>query len=339
MSSPLTKSNIKRLGKITVKTTFISALLFFLFKKGFLSFSSTQQALQKWDFIIPTFFLYLGASFLAMIRWQILLRAQGMTLSWRQIFQLSLIGSFFNIALPGAISGDFVKAFYIGKLLHGQRSKALGSILFDRVAGMSALVLVSATALALGIEQFSHSEVLAGVQLFLGTAALCVLIFYTYLFLVQEKHDPILRFLNWVETHLPKTSSLKNVYNSLKYYHHHRIAVTQALIISIGIHLLVGLCCLRLIQALGDTTLSLLSAYLVVPLGLLVTAVPVAPAGVGTGNIAFLYLFHLLGSEQGGDMFSLLAIFNLLIGALGGLIYFRYKSGGHHLSINLDEMR
>lgn len=326
MTSPHRPSRLQSLTKIALKTILIAALLIYLAQKGLISLSSMKAALLRWEIMLPTLLLYFSATLLGIIRWQGLLRAHDIFLSWSQVSQLTFIGNFFNIALPGAVSGDFVKAFYIGKELQGQRSKAFGSILFDRVTGLSALVLVSAGALFWGMDQFSHALVFEGIKVFLGVSALCVIFFYSYLFLVKEHFDPVFKLLKYLESKLPPFSSLLRVYTSLKHYHTHRLAVVQALTVSIIIHLIVGFCCLNLAQALGDSTLTLHSVYLVVPLGLLITAVPIAPAGVGTGNVAFLYLFHLLGSEHGGDTFSLLAVLNLLNGALGGLVYLRYKS-------------
>jgi len=100
----------------------------------------------------------------------------------------------------------------------------------------------------------------------------------------------------------------------------------KVLVASILIHLTVGWCCLNFAQALGEFQLSLGSLYIVVPLGLLITAIPVAPAGVGTGNLAFLYLFHLIGSERGADVYSLFALTNIVLSSIGGLVYLRYKS-------------
>jgi hypothetical protein len=52
----------------------------------------------------------------------------------------------------------------------------------------------------------------------------------------------------------------------------------------------------------------------------------VAPAGLGTGHFAFAFLFGLLGSQRGGDVFSLYALCNILVGAIGGVIYMRFRS-------------
>ncbi len=311
--------------KTAIKVLFVGGLLYYLAQKRMISFEETRKALLDWQDSVPAILCLIIAMLLGAIRWQLLLRPQGLNLPALRVLQLTLIGNFFNIALPGAVSGDFVKAFYIGKEVEGQRGRAFGSILFDRVAGLSALVLVSASALVLGISQFQHSNLIKGTGLLIVVAAVCVLVLYAYLFLVREHHDPVLRLLRKLEARIPKAGSATRIYIGLRHYHNHRATVFQVLLISIMIHILVGFCCYRFALALGEDQLSLLSLYVIIPLGLLVTAVPVAPAGVGTGHAAFLFLFGLLGSKRGADVFTLYAMVNVALGCIGGLVYLRFK--------------
>jgi len=312
--------------KTLLKVAFVVALLVFLSQKGFISAQQTGRAFINWQDSAPGLAALLVSSLLGVIRWQLLLRAQGIHLSWSRTTQLSFIGNFFNIALPGAVSGDFVKAFYIGKELDGQRARSFGSILFDRVAGLSALVVVSAVALLIGYSQFEHSAILAGTRVFIVAGASGVLFFYTYLFLVREHHDPVLRVLRTLESKLPKAAALTQIYIGLRHYHNHRVTVLQVLAISTIIHLMVGWACWHYAAALGEPGLSLLALYVIVPLGLLVTAVPVAPAGVGTGHAAFLFLFGLLGCNRGADIFTLYALSNIFLASIGGVVYLRFRS-------------
>lgn len=308
------------------KFAFVAGLLYFLVQKGFISLSATQSALQRYDLIIPALLGMVLTTFLGVIRWHWLLQAQNIHIKLGRTLQLTLIGGFFNIALPGAISGDFVKAFYVGKEVKGQRARAFGSILFDRIVGLSALVLVSAGAIACRFQTYLHSPLFSAIQVLMGIAAVCVLAFYTYLFLVREHHDPLLRAFKKLEKHFSKTASLTRIYEGIRHYHHHRWTVLKVLLISGLIHLTVGWACLQYARALGDSQVELISLYVVVPLGLLITAIPIAPAGVGTGNVAFLYFFNLVGSARGADVFSLFALGTILMGAVGGLVYFRFRS-------------
>lgn len=148
MASTKPKKPAKQFVSLALKILFAAGLLFLLFRRGLISLDAMHGALQKWEITGPAVGALLLATFLGVWRWHWLLQAQGISLTWKRTFQLTLIGNFFNIALPGAVSGDFVKAFYIGREVEGKRARAFSSILFDRVAGLSALFLLSAAALA-----------------------------------------------------------------------------------------------------------------------------------------------------------------------------------------------
>ena len=312
--------------KTVLKIAFVLGLLLFLTKKGFISAHETGRAFMNWQDSLPGILAMLVSGLLGAIRWQLLLRAQGTRLSMGRTTQLTLIGNFFNIALPGAVSGDFVKAFYIGKELEGQRARTFGSILFDRVAGLSALVLISAGALVLGYSEFEHSALIAGTRVFIVTGAACVLFFYCYLFLVREHHDPVLknpaRDLGAVPKDCDSDRDLRGPAPLSQSPTRRPSSVGD-----LDRHPAPGgMGCWHFAAALGVPGLALLALYVIVPLGMLVTAVPVAPAGVGTGHAAFLFLFGLLGCERGADIFTLFAMGNILIGMIGGVIYLRFRS-------------
>jgi len=320
------KRHMSKHLKLLAKIAFVLGLLYFLGKKGFISIEQTQRALSQWTIIVPAFFTLLFAAVLGVFRWQLLLKAHDIDLPLTRTFQLTFVGNFFNIALPGAVSGDFVKAFYVGKETPGMKTKAFGSILFDRVAGLSALVVLSAGAFVIEYASIKDSSFLAAVQVMITIAAAVVVAFYAYLFLVREKHDPLLILFRRLATRFPKLSIFAQVYEALRHYHNHRVTVMKVLGISLVIHMLVGWACLQFALALGVTSIPLIALYVIVPLGLLVTSVPIMPAGVGTGHAAFLYLFSLLGSQRGADIFSLYALSQISIGAIGGFIYLRFRT-------------
>jgi len=64
-----------------------------------------------------------------------------------------------------------------------------------------------------------------------------------------------------------------------------------------------------------------MSYFLLVPLGLLLTAIPVSPAGLGVGQVAFLALFHWVGTSQGANLFTLYMASYVVINLTGALLY------------------
>jgi hypothetical protein len=316
---------MKKHALTSLKLAFVAVVLWFLARKGFISLEATGRAFRRLDLIIPAVAALFITTLLCVVRWHWLLEAQGIRLGWKRTLQLVFVGNFFNIALPGAVSGDFVKAFYIAQEAHGKRARAFGSILFDRVAGLSALVLVAAGALSSDISHFEGTRLFTAIGVFIALAAAAVVAFFSYLFLVREHHDPLLRGFRALERRFKRAGSLTRIYEGLRHYHNHRWAVAKALALSVVVHLTVCWAYTQFAEALGDTGLPRLPIFVIVPLGLLVTAVPVAPAGVGTGHAAFSALFLFLGSQRGGDVFSLFVLTQLAIGALGGLVYLRYR--------------
>ena len=326
--SPLPKKTRTYLAT-SIKLTLVGAFLYLLASKGLISVEKTREAFGHPEYVIPAVLVLTLGNCASAIRWQILLRAQGIRLAWGRMIQLHLVGLFFNFLIPGAVSGDLVKAFYVGKEFKGMRAQAFGSILFDRIVGLAALIVLSATALLIHLRELGGTPLLSAIQAFMGIAATLVIAFFTYLFLVREHHDPLLIFLRKMEvrySHRTVFSSVTRIYEGVRHYHHHRSAVALVLLLSLAIHLSVGWACMNFAHALGELHLSLNSLYVVVPIGLVLTSVPVAPAGVGTGHAAFLTLFHLIGSERGADVFSLMVISNLLTGLIGGLVYLQFKA-------------
>lgn len=321
---------MKKYLQLVLKIAVVVGLLVFLSKKGFLSLQDTRRAFDNWQNIAFSFGIIIFCAALGALRWQWLLQAQGIRLGFFRTCELTFVGNFFNIALPGAVSGDFIKAFYVGREVPGQRARAFGSILFDRVAGLSVLMLISAVAMPFGRNSFSSvvndGGLMSTVKPFITIAGTGFLCFYIYLFAVHESIDPILIGLRKLHNALPKAQAITRIYESIRHYHHHRGTVAKVFFLSLFIQALVGLSILSFARALGEDSLSVGGVYMLFPLGLLVTAIPVAPAGVGTGHAAFAGLFKLLGSSSGANIFTLYAMAQILVGALGGLVYLRFRS-------------
>src|SRR5690606_9976213 len=105
----------------------------------------------------------------------------------------------------------------------------------------------------IGMEHFIGTPMLAGVKVFVLFAGLCVFVFYTYLFLVREDHDPVLRILQALGKRSPKFGSLERIYLGVRVYHSERGVVLKTLLLSGTIHLLAGFACLCFAKALGET--------------------------------------------------------------------------------------
>jgi glycosyltransferase 2 family protein len=164
-----------------------------------------------------------------------------------------------------------------------------------------------------------------------------VLSFYAYVSAVTQTRDPLGALLHRLSVRFRFLTSAARLYEGVRLFHPSRRVLFETLALSVVIHLLGAWACLNLAFALGESALSVLSLLLVFPLGTLVNIVPLAPAGIGTGHAAFLYFFHLIGSERGADIYSLIALTTLLFGGVGGLVYLAFGADVRDLTPGLKE--
>src|SRR3954452_9541629 len=86
---------------------------------------------------------YLIVELAAVVRWQILLKVQGINLSNGRIVALFFIGMFYNQFLPGGTGGDIVKTYLLWKETPKQKPGALLAVMFDRMIGLIALIVIT----------------------------------------------------------------------------------------------------------------------------------------------------------------------------------------------------
>jgi len=318
-------SATRRVLTTLVKLGLVFGLLYVLAQRGFLSLKETANAYDHPLLTLGGQAIIVGCAVLSAIRWWVLLRATGVELTLWRTLRLSLIGNFFNIALPGAVSGDFVKAFYIAKDVDERRARVFGTIFFDRILGISALALVCAAARLSGVTFEAPPGVGEALAVFIYALGGGVLAFYTYLLLVPDDKDLALRIAVALEARVKAVGALKEFYLGMRQFRSHPGALLAAMGLSAAIHISVGLACAFFAWAMGDNALTVTQVYATAPLGFLVTAVPVSPAGVGTGHAAFLFLFKMVGSARGADVFTLFALAQFFTGGIGGLVYLRFK--------------
>ena len=102
-------------------------------------------------------------------RWHALLEAIDIAIPLGRVFTLNMVGGFYNTFMPGSTGGDALKAWYASK--HTPfRTRAVMSVLVDRVIGLLALIVVGGAAAA------TQWEVSACRKVAIASAGICVLV-------------------------------------------------------------------------------------------------------------------------------------------------------------------
>lgn len=307
-----------------VKAALALGLLVWLYKKGGLDFQILKKIFSPTLMLMAMVPLVINFYF-ATWRWQLLLRVQKLYLSQWECFKLNMVGLFFNYVMPGGVGGDVVKAVYIVKDHPRNRMGAGMSVLLDRVIGLYGMIILAIISLL-----FSLSEVSTNPQLWMITKALIIIFFaFTFgLILALSK-----RFRRWGwQTWLNQSKfgqKLVAAYEAVYSYSHNLDVLAWTLVLS----LLAQTAAIWLMWWLGDKLgfqgVSLNTYFSVVPLGFIVTAVPISPAGVGVGQMAFFFLFNLfLGHESqvGPSVITAFQVLNFILGLCGVWFFIRRKS-------------
>ena len=126
---------------------------------------------------------YSAVEMLATVRWQILLRLQGIRLGWLQAGGIVMIGLFFSLFLPGGIGGDAMRLYFIFQLAPRRKIGATLSIVMDRLFGLFTVLFLAGMSISLRFSWLTrsgtsrHIAYLAFVLLG-GSLAFVVLVFW-----------------------------------------------------------------------------------------------------------------------------------------------------------------
>ncbi len=320
MTQSVARERFQQLAKLALGL----ALVAYVLRSRMIDFGALRDVLLLPQNAAFSFSFLLFASLSSSFRWFLLARAQGLSLEYLQTFQLSMIGMFFNTFMPGAVGGDLVKAWYVAGREPQRKTKAVFTVVLDRVVGLSVFFFFAAGALVCFYPWLpAHPELKAlayGIWAFTGASAL----FVSVLFVSLIFKLPGSRLIRRVLSRSPKIYQL---FESVVLYRHHAGTVFLALLIS-AVSILGNV---LLFKFLGDSLgipLSLSHYFFVVPIGLTVSAAPLLPGGIGVGQVAFFTLFSWVGlqnPEQGATLCTLVQVYTILFNCLGAIFYIRFR--------------
>jgi uncharacterized protein (TIRG00374 family) len=258
---------------------------------------------------------------LATERWRRFMIAQGIHLNFWVTFKLTLIGNFFNFAMPGGVGGDLVKGYYIVRTAPNARLKAAVTVLMDRLIGLFVMLLMALAVMLARWDLIQDKPALQSIFWFLAIFFIAFCMGWVAVFSRRIYNTQLLHRLFRL---LPANFKLLHLYESLAEYRHHKVSFIFTFLLSFASQLVSVLFFILMGQALGFQDIPLSVYFFVVPIGFMIQAVPISPAGVGVGQAALLFLFHAAvskGAEVGPLAMTAYQISLFAYGLLGALFY------------------
>jgi uncharacterized protein (TIRG00374 family) len=266
--------------------------------------------------------LYAGMLVLSTWRWHVLLQAQGYASSLRNLSASYLVATFFNNFLPSNIGGDLVRVRDSSRIT-GSTTASLAVVAVDRILGFGALYLLALLAWVAATPDVRNLVGARALLLFLGA----VFVVLAYVFFRPGTARRLmaasgLASLLWARERFEVIQAAVHAYRE----------ALGRVFLAFGASLTLQTLNVLFFYAIAHSLriqLRLDACFLMVPLCVLIQAVPISFNGWGIRESVFVVYFRHVGlSAESALAFSLLGAGLIVLLSLSGAVVWTSRSAG-----------
>lgn len=290
--------------KTFLKFILAGGILYWLVASGKLDFKILSSVLHEKGRLSLAFLIIIINLLLITYRLKLILEIKSkVKIPFLKLVNYNWIGLFFNAVLPGSVSGDLIKIFYINKLDTSLSKKfLLGTVFVDRVIGLTGLVFILGISSFLNYSEFASLSQNLKMMIDFNLALLfCAIISFILLFTLKR---------------VPK--KIAPLWNSLRDLKGNLVRLTA---ISVVVQFLSVILFWTLTAPFADTFFDLKHAFSFVPIGFIAMAIPISPSGLGVGHALFFKLFSYFNVTNGASLFNIYFFVTLFGNILGAIPY------------------
>jgi uncharacterized protein (TIRG00374 family) len=311
---------LRRIG-IQIFKIFISGFLIVLLLRRY-SFERILTEIRSANILWLSFafILFIASHFLGSFQWQILLKKEGIHLSWKQTLSFYFIGLFFNNFLPSSLGGDFFRMADTARVSKNGTG-AVSTVFLDRFMGL--LVLSGLAVITLPVMVFT-GHLPSSFYL-----PLCIFIFGWFiviLFLFNKKFaKPFAELFKRISP--PRLGvKAREVYRKVYQFGRSKKLFLYIVSLSVVIQSARIVTHFLLSRSVG-IQISPLPFFLIIPIIAVVSSVPISVGGVGVREQAAVILFPSVGlAAISAASFEFLAYLVAVISSIpGGLVFILRK--------------
>lgn len=302
---------MKRFLHIILRFIISASLIIFVFSK--IDLKNVLNCLKEANIFLLAFSLSLHfvGVLLGSSRWRVLLESYGIDVPHKELYRLYMIGSFFNTFLPTSVGGDAIRMYKVSSLTD-KRAQAAISVLIERFIGMLILYIISFFSFIFYFN-FREEKGLFFTIVFLLSAFIGFIIF-----IISPFSDKIIKTI--------PSSSLKEKLDKIHYSLKYPLrepknllkvsAYTTLLQINVVIYFFI-------ISTAIKIKLSIVYFFILIPIILTLTMLPITIGGIGLRESGFIFLFSRFGVvPEKALTLSILGYFiSLIFAGFGGLVY------------------
>ncbi len=307
----------KKIVRAVVALICISTVLCLVRPEQLLS-ALAQVSLLDVVILILISLLLIGVS---VIKWRAFLAHLGISASFEKLFGLYLVGYFINIFTPSFIGGDVVRSLALGSTVN--RAHAVSATFLERYTGIVAMLMMATVAVC--FADVVTKPII--VVVFLAVTG-CALVTGLVMAGVVQRIATLCRFPD------KALKILDAVHEGLGLGMRDTKLLRKALFLSLIFHLLTIVNTAAVAHAVGWTDIPWRGLLVVVPLILLVGAVPISPQGLGIQEGAFVFFLHSVGASTGQALAIALVLRakSYLLALCGALVWWLRKDAWERAS-------
>ena len=249
------------------------------------------------------------------IKWKILLQAQGINVPFWRLYALVLVGKFFNNFLPSNVGGDVVRGYELGNYTQ-DGATAMASVFMERITGLVVLVIMAV------ISFLSHMNLIQNTRLSMAMAFVVIGLFgILWLVLDSRPLEFIERWFKFslVQKAIPK---FRKFHASINAYRNQKKALLLSTMWSV-IFMMLAIVNVYVSASAFYTPISFMDMVVIVPVILVVAMVPLTFNGLGIQEWAYVMLFSWVGLPPAVGLSTIILIRakDLLMAVIGGFLY------------------
>lgn len=303
---------------------------FFLYKMGPEDWAGLRERPIAYPILAIALAVAFSAIALSFVRWWVLVRCQGISLGLIEALRLSSICFLLSFVSAGSVGGDLFKAVFLARRSPGKRVEAVASVFVDRGAGLYGLMLLVSAGLLWrsSADPFEFNGLtitdlkwINAVLVLVATAVLIVLVVGG-------------RFVDGL---IQKASTMPVVGRligklgpPLRMFHHHPFAFVGSLLMSVGVHALLVVSMYLIAVSMYDDTPTFAEHFVIVPIGMLASALPLTPAGIGVLEATVDTLYKIVPAKvtpaKGFLVALMFEVVKVILAIIGTVFYWTASS-------------
>jgi uncharacterized membrane protein YbhN (UPF0104 family) len=258
------------------------------------------------------------------------LRVQGLELSFRRAFKITLVAQFFNSFLLGSTGGDLVKAYYTARETHHRKTEGVTTVFVDRLIGLGSMLVFACVMmlpnLAL-VQQNPRLATLAGLVLAMAIGCVSVLglAFWGGLSKLWPGSRPLLR-------RLPKGEHLERSLDACRHFGRDPAFLLKATGLSMAVNFL---CVWQMVVLCGGmgAKVPTVALLVLVPMIICIASLPITPSGLGVRENLFVWMLAVpqiaVDATDALTLSLLMFAGGLFWSLVGGAVYLFVKDREH----------